>query len=306
MLLMTAFTIQVCFIIIITRLLQYPCALLRQPQVIAEVFTGVIVGPTVMGQIPGFTDVMFPSGSMASLNLASSIGLILFVFIVGLGLNPAKILRYAKETAGVSLVGTFLPFALGAVASFGLITQMEPEERQHDFGIFAMFCGMAMSITAFPMLARVSSELGLVKTAVGSVAIGAAAVNDALARCILVLFTALAYAYNLLDALYVLLAVIAYIAILTVVGRPILVRWFLPRFYNPDNGPSQLVVTVLLIVALLSSFFTQVMGFGAALGAFAVGVIVPHDGGLAVKLVEKIEDLVLVFFLPLVSYHMKG
>ncbi|KAI8054414.1 Cation/H+ exchanger [Syncephalis plumigaleata] len=293
------FILQVCLIIGITRLLQYPAKLLRQPRAVAEIVGGILLGPTALGHIPRFTDTFFPRESLPLLNVAASIGLIFFLTMVGLGMNFTKMVRNAKKTIVISTVGLVIPFSLGAVMSFLLVSQLDAETRSNNFGVFLFFCGIFMSITALPLLARIMSELGLLKTPLGPIVIGAAAVIDTWARALMVFFTAFANSYAIQYSFYALLLVTAYILILTFVFRPLFITKFLPRYYNPDTGPSQLVVTVVIMATLISGFIVHMFGFHPMLGGLIVGIVIPHQGGLAVRLAERIEDLVLIIFLPL-------
>ncbi|KAI9592230.1 Sodium/hydrogen exchanger family-domain-containing protein, partial [Syncephalis fuscata] len=293
------FTLQICLIIGVTRLLQYPASLIRQPRAVAEIVGGILLGPTALGRIPGFSSTLFPEQSLPLLDVSASVGLIFFLTMIGLGISVKKMIRNAKKTIVISMVGLILPFSLGVVMSFLLASQLSTEAHERNFGAFLFFCGISMSITALPLLARIMSELGLLKTPLGPVVIGAAAVIDTCARCLMVFFTAFTHTYAAHSGAYVLLVTIAYALILSFVVRPLLINYFLPRFYNPDTGPSQLVVTAVIMLTLVSGFLMNILGFHPMIGGLMVGIIIPHKGGLAVKLAERIEDLILIIFLPL-------
>ncbi|RKP27342.1 Sodium/hydrogen exchanger family-domain-containing protein, partial [Syncephalis pseudoplumigaleata] len=293
------FLIQALVIILLCRLLQYPLSYLRQPRVIAEVIGGILLGPTAFGRIPGFTVNLFPAESLPLINLVANFGLVFFLFLVSLELDPSMLLKSARRTIGISLAGMALPFGVGVAVSYALYQQLGEEYKSSGFGGFLLFCGIAMSITAFPVLARILSELNLLKTHVGSITISAAAVDDAVSWCLLALVIAIVNAGSGIHALYIFLVAIGYVLFLILVIRPIFVRFVIPRYYNPELGPSQLIVTVVVVMVFISAFFTDALGIHAIFGGFVIGVIMPHEGGFAVKLTEKIEDLITVVFLPL-------
>ncbi|RKP08247.1 Sodium/hydrogen exchanger family-domain-containing protein, partial [Thamnocephalis sphaerospora] len=293
------FLVQAAVIIIICRLLQYPLSYLRQPRVIAEVIGGILLGPTALGRIPSFSDNLFPKESLPFINLVANFGLVFFLFLVGLELDPAMLIKSARRTLGISLAGMALPFGAGVGVSYALYWQLDESYHTKGFGGFLLFCGIAMSITAFPVLARILSELSLLKTHVGSITISAAAVDDAVSWCLLALVIAIINAGAPINTVYILLVGIGYVLFLILVVRPLFVRYFLKRFYNPEIGPSQLVVTAVTLMVFVSAFFTDALGIHAIFGGFVIGVIMPHEGGFAVKLTEKIEDMITIIFLPL-------
>ena len=145
----TLFIIQAGIIIIFCRLLHYPLSKLRQPRVIAEVIGGVVLGPSVMGRIPGFTAAIFPTASMPSLSLAANLGLVLFLFLVGLEVDLRFLISNWRIALSVGAAGMALPFGLGAAIAWGLYNQFksEPGTEAISFGVFMLFIGVAMAIT---------------------------------------------------------------------------------------------------------------------------------------------------------------
>ncbi|KAB8251599.1 Sodium/hydrogen exchanger family-domain-containing protein [Aspergillus flavus] len=294
------FIIQASIIIILCRALHWPLSKIRQPRVIAEVIGGVILGPSVMGRIPGFTEAIFPDASIPNLNLVANLGLILFLFLVGLETDLRFLFSNLRVAASVSAAGMILPFGLGCAISYGLYNTFsdEPGTVKINFGTFLLFIGIAMAITAFPVLCRILTELKLLGTNVGVIVLSAGVGNDVVGWILLALCVALVNAGTGLTALWVLLVCVGYVLFLFLLFRPLFLL-FLKKTGSLQKGPSQSVVAVTLLIALASSFFTQVIGVHAIFGGFLIGLLCPHEGGFAIKLTEKIEDLVAALFLPL-------
>ncbi|OXV09774.1 hypothetical protein Egran_02464 [Elaphomyces granulatus] len=294
------FVIQVVIIVTFCRLLHYPLSKIRQPRVIAEVIAGIILGPSVFGHIPGFQAAIFPDVSIPNLNLVATLGLVLFLFLVGVETDLRFLMSNWRIGVSVSAAGMILPFALGCALSYGLYNEFrsDPNTVPVSFGTYLLFIGIAMAITAFPVLCRILTELKLLSTNVGVIVLSAGVGNDVTGWILLALCVALVNAGSGLSALWVLLVGIGYVLLLAYVVRPLFLR-FLRHTNSLQNGPSQSVVAVTLLMALISAFFTQVIGIHAIFGGFMVGLICPHEGGFAIQLTEKVEDLVTTIFLPL-------
>ncbi|KAJ5754107.1 uncharacterized protein N7511_008260 [Penicillium nucicola] len=294
------FIIQAGIIIILCRLIHWPLSKIRQPRVIAEVIGGIVLGPSVMGRIPGFTETIFPTASIPSLNVVANLGLVLFLFLVGLETDLRFLVSNWRIALSVSAAGMILPFGLGSAISYGLYHEFHNDgnTRPIEFGTYLLFIGIAMAITAFPVLCRILTELKLLSTRVGVIVLSAGVGNDVVGWVLLALCVALVNAGSGITALYVLLVCVGYMLFLTYAFRPVFLR-FLERSGSLQKGPSQSVVALTLLIALASAFFTQVIGVHAIFGGFVIGLICPHEGGFAIKLTEKIEDLVAALFLPL-------
>ncbi|MCJ1385839.1 K(+)/H(+) antiporter [Xylographa soralifera] len=294
------FVIQAGIILIFCRLLHYPLSKLRQPRVIAEVIVGVILGPSAMGHIPGFTNAIFPAASIPNLTLVANVGLILFLFLVGLEVDLRFLVSNWRVAITVGALGMALPFGMGCAIAYGLYNQFrdDPGTVPISFGVYMLFVAVAMAITAFPVLCRILTELKLLQTPVGVIVLSAGVSNDIVGWILLALCVALVNAGSGLTALWVLLVCVGYILFLAFVVRPGFM-WILQRSGSLQNGPTQSVVALTLIMVLASAFFTGVIGVHPIFGGFVIGLICPHEGGFAIKITEKVEDLVAVLFLPL-------
>ncbi|THZ08440.1 hypothetical protein D6C93_00532 [Aureobasidium pullulans] len=294
------FIIQAGVIILFCRLLHWPLSKIRQPRVIAEVIGGVLLGPSVMGRIPGFTATIFPAAAQPNLALVANLGLVLFLFIVGLEVDLRYLASNWKIALSVGLAGMALPFGLGCGIAYGLYHQFSDEDGTEPvaFGTFMLFVGVAMAITAFPVLCRILTELKLLSTSVGVIVLSAGAGNDVTGWVLLALCVALVNSGSGISALYVLLTALGYTLFLFFAVKPAF-TWILRRTRTFENGPSQGIIVLTLLIALASSFFTGVIGIHPIFGAFMAGLICPHEGGFAIKVTEKIEDLISALFLPL-------
>ncbi|KAJ4374041.1 hypothetical protein N0V83_002780 [Neocucurbitaria cava] len=294
------FIVQAGIILIFCRALNWPLSKIRQPRVISEIIGGIILGPSVMGRIPGFRASIFPDASMTNLNLVANIGLTLFLFIIGLEVDLRFLLSNWKVALNVGLASMAIPFGLGCAIAVGLYNEFkdEPGTVQIDFSIFMLFIGVAMAITAFPVLCRILTELKLLMTPVGVIVLAAGVGNDVVGWVLLALCVALVNAGSGLTALWVLLTCAGYMLFLVYIVRPAFI-YVLRRSRALQDGPSQGIISLTLLIALGSAFFTGIIGVHPIFGAFMAGLICPHEGGFAIKVAEKIEDLIGGLFLPL-------
>ncbi|KAJ2959068.1 hypothetical protein NQZ79_g5455 [Umbelopsis isabellina] len=290
------FVIQASIIIITCRLLAIPLGKIRQPRVIAEVIGGIILGPSVMGRIPNYMNTIFPKDSLPYLNLVSTIGLVFFLFQVGLEVDVRLIKQDIRKSLTVGIAGMALPFAMGVAVSYGLYRLQDDDTI--PFGSYLLFLGVAMSITAFPVLARILAELRLLKTNVGAITMSAGVLNDCTAWVLLALVVALLNSSGGITALWVFLCAVGY-SVLLIFGVGPLYRRLCIHTGSLDNGPTPLVMTVTLLLVLISAFVTDIIGIHPIFGGFLAGVVIPHEGGLAIKITEKIEDMNNIVFLPL-------
>ncbi|KAI3320228.1 K+/H+ antiporter 1 [Xylariaceae sp. AK1471] len=293
------FIIQAAIIIVLCRLLHYPLSRLGQPRVIAEVIGGILLGPSVLSRIPHFKENILPTDSLPVLNNVANLGLILFLFLIGLEVDIRLFITNWRVALGVGLGGLTLPFGLGYAIAWGIYNQFQDEITNNvNFGVFGLFVGTALGITAFPVLCRILSELNLLGNPVGVTVLAAGVGNDVVGWILLALSVALVNNSNGLTALYVLLVAAGWLLFLVFAVKPVF-HWALRKTGSIQNGPTQGMIAVTLLLVLASAWFTSIIGVHAIFGAFLVGLICPHDGGFAIKVTEKIEDLITVLFIPL-------
>ncbi|KAJ1979220.1 K(+)/H(+) antiporter [Dimargaris verticillata] len=290
------FIIQLLLIICFCRLIGYGLSFLKQPLVIAEIIAGILLGPSAFGRIPHFTENIFPKESINFLSIVANLGLLLFLFIVGLELDLATFKSKLYKAFSISVAGMVFPFALGCAVSYAIYELLDVKDV--SFGTFLLFMSVALAITAFPVLARILTELNLLQTWPGSMTISAAAVDDVTSWCLLALVLALINADSSLVVLWVILCTIGFSVFMVVVARPLLYK-FLVYTNSFEHGPSQKMMFFILCIMFLSGWFTEIIGVHFIFGGFLAGVIVPHDHGFAIKIAEKIEDLVTVILLPI-------
>ncbi|PIL37426.1 transporter [Ganoderma sinense ZZ0214-1] len=284
-------------IIGMTQILALFLGRIRQPRVIAEVIGGVILGPSVMGRIPGFTTTIFPTASMPVLNLTANLGLVLFMFIVGMEIDTRVLRRNARASSAISIAGLILPLGLGAAIAVPIYHQFT--DGTANFGYFILFVAVAVGITAFPVLCRILTELKLLDTTVGVVTLSAGVGNDVVGWVLLALVVALINASTGLTALWVLLAGLGFVIFILFPIRWAY-YWLARKSGCLDAGsPSAMMMTVTILTVLVSAFYTDVIGIHAIFGAFLAGLIIPHENGYEISLVEKLEDLLSILLLPL-------
>ena len=290
------FTLQAVLIVVSSRLIGLLAKRGDQPMVIAEVVAGILLGPSLLGWLfPAAAAFIFPKSSLGALGLVSQIGLALFMFLIGLELDPKLLRGRGHASVAISHSSIIAPFGLGALLALYLYPKLsDPGVR---FSAFTLFMGAAMSVTAFPVLARILSERRLLRSKVGAMAITCAAVDDVTAWCILAFVVGVVRTTGILAAVRTTLLAIGYIVLMLKVVRPLLRR--LGARSSTREGLTQDTVAVTLVLLLLSSLATEMIGIHALFGAFMLGAIMPKDGGFAPALAEKLEDLVVVLLLPM-------
>jgi Kef-type K+ transport system membrane component KefB/nucleotide-binding universal stress UspA family protein len=287
--------VQLVVIIGLSRLIGRGARWLGQPLVIAEVVAGILLGPSLLGWLaPEAMSALFPADSMPVLRMLSQLGPILFMFLIGLELDPRVLRGQGRASLFISHMSILVPFGLGALAA--LVLHPRLAEPSVSFSSFVLFMGAAMSVTAFAVLARILSEHGLLRSKVGMLALTCAAVDDVTAWCLLAFVVSLVRASDLLHAGYTTLFALLYVGFMLGLVRPFLERLG-ARVANKE-GLTQNVVALTLMMLLASAWATERIGIHALFGAFLFGLIIPKEGGLAEALAEKLEDVVVVLLLP--------
>ncbi|KJE96707.1 sodium/hydrogen exchanger [Capsaspora owczarzaki ATCC 30864] len=291
----TLFVIQLLIIVSTSRILAVVLRKLKQPLVVAEILSGVLLGPSAFGKVESFRNTIFPASSMTVLSMFANVGLVLFMFMIGLELDIGLLTKNSRNSIFISATGISCAAILGCFVGYVVHDVYAPDT---NFLTFMLFLGVAMAITAFPVLARILAERKLLNTRVGMTTIGAAAIDDVTAWCFLALVVSIAHAGgNPLTALYTILTAVALILFLVLVARRLIIRGLV--FLKKGRGLSHITIVLSFLLMFLCSFLTEIIGIHAIFGAFAFGVILPRDTGLPHLLIEKIEDLTLSILIPL-------
>jgi Kef-type K+ transport system membrane component KefB len=274
--------LQIIVIVAASRAMALLLRRLGQPPVIGEIAAGIFLGPSLFGAVaPGTFAAMFPANSIAALTTLSSVGLILFMFLVGLEFAPELVRERRRTVVVISHVSIVVPFLLGTALAVYLYPRVSSPDVAYRS--FVLFLGTAMSITAFPVLARILTDRDMLKTKLGNTAIACAAVDDVTAWCILAFVVMLARAGDPMLFAMRLVMLAVYVLVMLRVVRPLLRR--------------QLSLTVVLLFVFASAWATELLGVHALFGAFLAGAIMPRNA--AETLAVHVRGLTGVVFLPL-------
>lgn len=287
------FILQLTLVVITTRFLVFVLKPFRQPRVIAEILGGVILGPSVLGRNIRFANVIFPLRSVMVLETMANVGLLYFLFLVGVEMDISVVRRTGKKALAIAIAGMVLPFIIGACFSFIL----HKTDENMTQGTFILFLGVALSVTAFPVLTRILAELKLINTEIGRIALSSALVNDMSAWILLALAIALAENHTTsLASLWVILSSAAFVAFCVLIVRPA-VSWMVRRTPEGESF-SEFHICIILTGVMLSGFITDAIGTHSVFGAFVFGLVIPN-GPIGVTLIDKLEDFVSGLLLPL-------
>jgi Kef-type K+ transport system membrane component KefB len=276
-------------VVTIGRLLGILCRRVGQPPVIGEVIGGILLGPSLLGLLsPAAYEFILPSEVAPLLEVVAQIGILIYMFLIGLELNPELLRNRFRMTVAISHASIVLPFFLGlALAVYAYPRFSDPGI---SFTGFALFLGLAMSVTAFPVLARILSDLGIAQTSLGTIALTCAAVGDVAAWCLLA-FVVGVIQVSSSSALTVAAMTLGFIALMFAVARPLVAR-VVARL--EDRSPSQGAMALTLVGLLLSAWATEMIGIHAIFGAFLFGVVIPHESRLARALHHNLESLTIL------------
>jgi Kef-type K+ transport system membrane component KefB len=281
-------------IMITARVVGLLFARLNQPAVIGEVVGGIILGPSLLGRLsPETAAFLLPADAAPFLGVIAQIGVILYMFLIGLELDLGVLRARLSMTIVISQASIVAPFALGGALAFVLFESLAPAGV--PFSSFLLFIGVSMSITAFPVLARILGDRGLQKTPMGTLALTCAAINDAIAWCLLAFVVGVMQATPL-AAIRTVGLTFLYIALMLTVGRAIVVRAVARLDRSAKIGEQTLALV--LVGVLLSAVATEFIGIHAIFGAFLIGAIIPHHSQVSAQAHQRLADIVRVMFLP--------
>ena len=288
--------VQAILIVPLARLLGNLCTKIHQPMVIGEILAGLMLGPSFLGWLfPQAYATLFPPHSLQGLQLLSQVGLIFFMFLVGLEFNPKLLKGHGEAAVAVSHASILTPFLLGTLLALYLYPKLSDDSV--SFGPFALFMGAAMSVTAFPVLARILNERKLTQTKMGALVLTCAAVDDVTAWFLLAFVISVVKATGLGHLLKIMSFTFIYVAVMIWAIRPLLLRF--EKRYSTREGLSQNAVGIIFLLLLASSLAAEQIGIHALFGAFFLGAVMPNETGFVRHLSEKIEDIAVLFLLPL-------
>ena len=286
----------VAVIILVSRLCGALFRRINQPQVMGEIVGGILLGPSLLGAIaPQVSEFLFTDQVLPFLDVLAQIGLVLFMFLIGVELDVRLIRGNGQAAAVVSHASIVGPFITGVLLALAIFTTLGSEEG--EFLPFALFLGASMSITAFPVLARILAERGLHKTRLGTVAITCAAVDDVTAWCLLAVVIAVAAASGLGGAFVTIGLAVVFVAFMIAVVRPLLAR--IARYHDENGELGGTLLALIFVGVLLSALATDRIGIHAIFGAFLFGAIMPQHSKFIHELTIKLEDFSVIFLLPL-------
>lgn len=287
--------LQIVIIMVAARLFGKLAKMIKQPSVVGEIIAGVLLGPSLLGYIaPSFSQFLFAADSMKNLQFLSQIGLAFFMFIVGMELDLAKVRNKAHDAILISHASIVVPFSLGVGLAYFIFDLFAPANV--TFIAFALFMGIAMSITAFPVLARIIQERKLSGTPLGVLAITCAAADDITAWCILAVVVAIAKSSGPTNVIITIALAIAFVAVMLLLVRPLLKQAIERQL---TQGKEKTAVAMVFLTLLISAWITEVIGIHALFGAFLAGVIMPVQDTVRKLFTDKLEDVSVMVLLPI-------
>ena len=297
MLQLSTLILQIIVILMVSRVIGAVFCLIRQPRVVGEMFAGILLGPSLLGRLaPEVTAFLFPPSSLGYLNALSQVGLIIFMFLVGMGINTEELKSQRHFTVLTSHVSIVVPFVLGASLSLYLYPRLS--DSSVSFTNFGLFMGTAMSITAFPVLARILTERNMLRTRLGTAAIACAAVDDVTGWCILAYVVLLIRATASSISIWItMVGMSAFTLVMIYVGRHLLRRF--GTIYRERGVLSENGIAAILILVLISALFTEWLGVHLLFGAFLMGTIMPKDEMFVRYIHDRFETVSVTLLLPL-------
>ena len=290
--------IQLVVILLVVRVVGWLFARLHQPTVIGEILAGILLGPSLLGAVwPEAMEMLFPVHSLGNLELLSQFGLILFMFTIGMELRMKDLKGQAQQAFIISQSGIIFPFILGIILTYRLYSRPELLSDGSSFLSLALFVGISLSITAFPVLARIIQERSLSHSHLGRLALSTAAMGDIVAWLMLAAIMAVSQGGSFTSALYNMLFLALYLAVIFGILRPLF--GLLGRRVRHREVLSKSLMGLIFILLMASAYFTEIMSMHALFGAFMLGLVMPENLDFRVIVKEKVEDVALLLLLPL-------
>ena len=288
--------LQIISILLVSRVFGFLFVKIGQPTVIGEILAGIVLGPSLLGYFfPEAYSFLFAPDSLSNIYILSEIGLVLFMFVIGMELDLSALKNKMGTTFVISQASIVIPYFMGMWLAYYLYEEFAA--GQTDFISFALFIGISMSITAFPVLARIVQEKGLTKSHLGTISIASAAFNDVTAWCVLAAVIAISKTGSLYSSLFNIGLAVAYILVMMFLVKPFLKR--IGEIYKNSEVVNKSVFAFFLLVLIISAYITQLIGIHALFGAFLAGVIMPPLPSFRKLIVDKVEDVSLTLLLPL-------
>ncbi len=294
---MFTLVLQIAVVLLVCRLVGTLFLKIQQPRVVGEMFAGIMLGPSLVGWIfPHASAFIFPAPSLGFLNALSQVGVIIFMFLVGLGINPKELKSYGHAAVLTSHVSITAPFVFASFLAIYLYPRLSDDSV--PFTSFALFMGAAMSITAFPVLARILTERNLLQSRLGTVSIACAAVDDVTGWCILAYIVLLIRSANSGHPIWLTVGGLIAFALIMIYGVQRLLRRFETTFQKraqlSDNS-----LAFMILLALASALCTEWLGIHLLFGSFLMGAIMPKGQKFVRYVLDRLEPVVLTLLLPL-------
>lgn len=289
--------VQIGVIVMAARMVGWVFRKIHQPQVMGEMVAGILLGPSLLGWIsPELSNSLFPPESLGFLSSLSQIGLLVFMFLIGLEVDLKSLRGHSRTALVTSQASIIVPFLLGLLLSTYLYPRFS--DASVSFTSFALFIGTALSITAFPVLARILTERNLLRTPLGTITIACAAINDVTGWIILAVVVLLVRSGTSSTSVWVTLAGLGtYLFVMLVGVRHVLVR--LEALYVKRSALTQDILAFILLMMIASSWVTERLGVHALFGAFFIGTLMPKQDGFIAGVHEKLNDAAVVLLLPI-------